>query len=317
MKKNIKLTALLLCLIFALATCVGAGTAFASEVSTTDASATVSASDTTAQLANYPLRKMNIDAYQLSMLVPELDVYFSIDGTDEDVSAALSSYGITNLESVINYTDYYGNSYTHIYNGNSSDSNVSMYIIYNKNNYTEFIGSYDRLDDKAMESVRSSNDILGSGTECNLMNIHGTTFLYQESTDASLGTYSVGLKSIINGGEYQFCIYLTNPTEADYVAVNKIVDSIKLGGVKYSNVGIANNTLVVVLLVCCIVLLIVAALLAFLIFRFSKFQTAAGSKFNIIGFNLPPKYESEDDCNEDDYYDDNDSDDAEEISDEE
>jgi len=306
LKKNIRIAALIACIVFALTMGIGAVSGFATTVSEADVSATDVVSDTD-HLSAYSLKELKLDEYRLSMLVPELDQSFSAAGTDEEVAQALAAYGLTRVEDIINYTDGYGNSYSHLYNGNSFGGNVSMFVIFTENNYSKFIGSYNRLNEAKLEELRKSCNMLGVEAEATLRSINGSTFFYQEYTDPTSGMNSLALKTINGGGELQIFIDMASPDANDIIAANEIINSVKFRGLKPSNSGIASQGLVIALLVACAVLLLAVALLGYLLYRFSRFQTAAGSKFNILGFDLPPRedeydYDYDDDEDDDEDY---------------
>lgn len=303
MKKNTKIAALIVALVFALTLGCGAFSAFASEdlvatapaASSSDVSgADVSATDA-AHLADYELAKVNVKQHRFSMLLPKLDTNFNAAMSNAELGEALAAYGGVKLEDILNGSDYYGGTYSYIYNGQSADGTISAYVIYSKSNYSEFIGSYNKLDDNALEDIRANTELLDTTNECILRSCNGTTFIQQDSENAETGEYTTSLKTVLGGGEYQILISCVNPDAADLVAINTMINSINLSGFDYSRDGIASNTLAVILAVVSGLLLLAVILLIFFIVRFSRFEKAAGSSFNIIGFNMPGGDDDDDD----------------------
>ncbi len=260
-------------------------TVFATEVSTTD----VSSSDVTSAtdyISDFELTELKIDAHRFSMLVPSLDGSFSANSTNSELAAAIPGY---NVESIINYNDTYysGNIISYLFSGTTESSNVMLNVLYTTNNYTKFIGDYSDVDQAVLDDLCASTYSY-SGKFPEILNINGNTFLYSEGYDSEYGYYSYTLETIVGGGRYQFYIDLTNPSPADKAIVDNIVNSIKIGGFRATLTGAADKNLVTILLIAVIVLAVIVCLLTFFVIRFSLFSNAAGSKFNIIGFNMPP-----------------------------
>lgn len=265
-------------------------TAFASEDVTSGADVTsstdvetVSASDF---ISDYELVKFEVYAHRLSMLVPDLENIFTANSTNTEISSTLSGY---TLEDIISYNDTYysGNTISYLYSGTTDTSEIMINVLYTSNNYTQLIGNYSRLDDAALEDIRKSTYSY-SGTYPDAIKLNGNTFLYAEGADDDYGYYSYTLETIVNGGRYQIYIDVTDPSPADKAVVNEIIQSIRIGGFRTTLYGAADSKLVTALLIAVIVLAVIVILLAFFIVRFSLFSSAAGNKFNIIGFNMPP-----------------------------
>lgn len=299
---------------FSLLLCLCCGSVYATSPSDTP----VSGSDVSAPtaLSDYELVKYKVDAHQLSMLVPDFETSFGAANNNLEIAVLLSGY---TLEDIINYNyDYYGGSLSYIFSGYSDDQNVSVNCVYFANKYTEFIGNYDDISDVDMAAIAATTSLLGSEAYSSVVTIAGHTFLWEEYTDAETGTYSVCAETIVNGGRYQIFIDLNNPSEMDKTVADKIINSIRIGGLAPSHLGAASSGLTTALLVIVCVLLILVLLLAFFIVRFSLYSKAAGGSFNIIGFSLPPMelvkaaFAAEDD---DDDFDDIEEDDDDEIDD--
>ncbi len=292
-----RLCALLLAVIMVLAFSV---TAFA-EPSASDADTAASSSDAsvvtpTDHLGNYTLRSLSVDYFRLNMLVPTLDgLTFGVDNTNAELNQMLSaSYGISGVEDILNYTDYYGNSNCYLYNSSSANNNVVVSITYSENNYTRYIGDYSRLSKEQLEDVRTGSDAFGTGTSGELRSINGRTFIYQSNPNSETNSVDFLMNTIVNGGSFDFYIQVTEPTDLDYDMVDSIFQSIKVKGVDFGNYGLVSRTVSIVLWVIIGLLVLVVALLTFFIIRFNAFAKAAGSSFSIIGFNMPPKAESGD-----------------------
>ena len=127
------------------------------------------------------------------------------------------------------------------------------------------------------------------------------------------GVYQYTYVTVVDGVKYQFeAVSYEEITaeEATYIE-EMIVGSIKIDKQSYSG-GFANglSTLDILAIIAIALLLIIVGFLTFFIIRFNAFSKAAGSSFNIIGFNMPPK--SYDDDDEDEDFDDEDEDEDEE-----
>jgi len=291
-----KLRIISLIAVFALVFTAFACTAFATEGETatgTVTSAPVSNADLivsdTDSLSEYPLEKFEIPQHRLSVLIPKLDTSFSAANTNTEIAGAIPGY---DLEGIINYNDSYysGNILSYLYSGTSSNGDVMFNILYTSNNYTKFVGDYSDLDEAAINDLCNST-YTNSGTYPEVLSVNGNTFLYSEGIDTEYNCYSYSMETIVKGGRYTIYIDLVNPSPADKAIVSEIVDSIRIGGFRTNLYGAADSTLVTVLLIVVIVLTVIVALLTFFIIRFSLFTSAAGNKFNIIGFNMPPSKE--------------------------
>ncbi len=285
-----KLRIISLLAVLSLVISVFTGTVFATEADTTGTTSTtdvVSGSDAAADyLSNYELIELAIAPHRMSILVPELDSTFSANSTNADLSAALPNSGLS-VEDIINYPDNYGGSITYLFSGSSANSGVMMNVIYTSNNFTQFIGDYNDASEAVLEDIRTSV-LTYSGSFPEIRKVNGNTFLFAEGYDSDYGYYSYSMETIVGGGRYQIYIDLADASTADKDIVEEIISSIKIGGFKTTNYGAADKTLATVLLIVVIILAVLVALLTFFVVRFSLFAKAAGSKFNIIGFSMPP-----------------------------
>ena len=276
----------------------GASSVFATAADdvVSDSSAAASGSDITVpvvsatdHIASYQTYDLKIKPHRLSITVPKLESAFSANSTKTALEQALPDSGYT-PESIINFTDSYysGDAISYLYSGSSANSSIMINILYSANNYTQFIGNYKDLDDDKLEDIRTTT-LSFNGEYPELRKINGNLYLYAEGLDEEYGYYSYSLETIINGGRYRIYIDLSDPSPADSAAATEIIRSLKIGGIRPSLTGAASSNLVTVLLIAVIVLFFAVCLLTFFIVRFSLYSTAAGSKFNIIGFNMPPK----------------------------
>lgn len=307
--------------VFSLLVCLCCTPVYAT--STSDSDSAVSGSDViapAASLSDYELVKYKVPAHQLSFLVPDFETSFGAASNNLEIYAILSGY---TLEEIINYSyDYYGSTLSYLYTGYSEDQSVSVNCVYFSDKYTQFIGNYDDLDEVDMQAIAATTSLLSNETVSSVVKIGGHTFLYEEYTDAATNTYSICVETIANGGKYQLFIDIIDATSSDKAIANKMIKSVRIGGLAPSNFGAANNGLVVALLVIVCILLALVLLLAFFVVRFSLYSKAAGGSFNIIGFSLPPMelvkaaFEADrDDDDDDDEHDDDDDDEDEEIDD--
>ncbi len=256
-------------------------------ISDSDFAALLSGTDVpsaTDHISDYTTSVFNAKQHRLSMLVPELEGGFNINSTHAD----MKRFGYS-LEEFLNYYDSYtGNTVSYLYSGSSENGSVMVSVMYSANNFTKLIGDYSKLSGEQLEDFRTAK-LAFNGEYPELRVINGNTFFYSSGDDTEYGYYSYSLETIVKGGRYQIYIDLTNPSPADQAVAIEMVRSVKIGGLRASLTGAADSTLVTVMLVALCILFALVGLLTFFIIRFSKFSIAAGSKFNIIGFNMPPK----------------------------
>lgn len=274
----------------------GAVSAFATEgevVSNADltsgsdiAAPVVSATD---HIATYQTYKLKIKPHRLTMTVPKLESAFSANSTNSALEKALPESGY-NIESIINFTDSYysGDAISYLYSGSSANSSIMINVLYSENNFTHYIGDFKNLDEEKLEDLRKTT-LSFNGDYPEVRKINGNLYLYAEGLDESYGYYSYSLETIINGGRYRIYIDMSDPSPADSAVATEMIRSLKIGGLRPNLTGAADNALVIALLIAVIVLFAAVCLLAFFVIRFSLFASAAGSRFNIIGFNMPPK----------------------------
>ena len=256
-------------------------------ISDSDFAALLSGSDVpsgTDHIADYETFVFKVKQHRLSMTVPKFDAGFDINSPN----TTFADLGYS-LEDVLSYNDQYsGSTFSNLYSYYSDNGQVMFSIVYMSNNYTQAVGDYSRLSDEKLEDIRTAS--LSFNNEYpELRTINGNKFLFACGDDEQYGFYSYSLETIVNGGRYQIYVDLTDPTQADQAAVTEMLRTIKIGGLRPSLYGAADNTLVTVMLIALCVMFAVVCLLAFFIIRFSRYAAAAGSKFNIIGFNMPPK----------------------------
>lgn len=257
------------------------------------ADAPVSGSDTvspTDHIALYPLEKISVDEHRLSMLAPKMAVSLTSGASNSEISSSLGeTWGIETRQDLLSTFDYSsGTSYSYLYSGISENRSIYIYVIYQENAYTRHIGSYRGKSADELEDICANTDLLFGGDYSVLRSIHGNTYVFQEGVDESYGYYSYAMETIINGGRYNIYIDLTDATESDKTVAADIIDSLRIGGKRASLSGAAEKSAVIILSVCVAVLAALVLLLGFFIVRFGMFSKAAGSSFNIIGFNLPP-----------------------------
>ncbi len=107
-------------------------------------------------------------------------------------------------------------------------------------------------------------------------------------SESGLCTTEVDITTVINGVYYNAYLYVQHGgTEADKNIVDDLINSFRVKGIVTQ--ADANKTIAIIALCLAGVLLIVVGFLVFFIIRFSIFSKASGSKFNIIGFNMPEK----------------------------
>lgn len=256
-------------------------------ISDSDFAALLSGSDVpsgTDHISDFETYVFKAKQHRLSMTVPKFENGFNINSTNADISEQGYS-----LEDVLSYNDQYsGSIVSYLFSDYSENGQVMVSILYLSNNYTQIIGDYSKLSDEQLEDIRTAK--LSFNNEYpELRKINGNTYLFSCGDDEEYGFYSYSLETIVNGGRYQVYIDLTDPTQVDLAAATEMIRSLKIGGLKSTLYGAADKTLVTVMLIALCVLFAVVCLLTFFIIRFSRYASAAGSKFNIIGFNMPPK----------------------------
>ena len=320
MKKISKLLAMLMVILTACT--MLASTAFATsggDVNNLIMPAPMTSGSDADPMLGLPTVDFDLSPYGLKISVPKLDVCLS------GVSA--STEGLeqiqTNAEGIVasNFLLY----------DMASTGNEAIYVQYSVTPYTKNIGSFNKLSEteladqlEAFTQMNCTNSSFGTLESANSEKLGSSTVLRGVFTDTTLSendTRTDFICTIQNGVSYTILCRLDGMnSETGVQRHDDVINSIRFvtpklgyaleGGIARNNYGIN-----VFLLIATIILILLAAFLFFFFYRFSAFQKAAGSSFNIFGFDMPyPSdaddiYEDEDGDGFDDDHDFNDSDD--------
>ncbi len=160
--------------------------------------------------------------------------------------------------------------------------------------YGKYIGNYNKLSVEEQNALVQVKIDEGSD-ENNTYTVkkNGQVYLVartdlDQMSENGFCTTEADITTVINGTIYTGYIYIQHGgTATDAAVADEIINGFAVKGAASREVS--TQTIAIVAL--CIVgfLFIVIAFLVFFIIRFSLFSKASGSKFNIIGFNMPRK----------------------------
>lgn len=271
-----------------------------SDVSGSDVIDTV----TVSSFGQMELNEHSFSEYGIKLLAPEFancgtvysdtDELYNIFGEDVAANALfdISYSGFTN----------------YIYYGTNEDGSSMMALTYTESNWSRFIGNYADLNAEEQARIEKGSDLIGAGdgSTATFRIINGTPVLCQEYYDAAYMSKYYLAQAIVDGGLYELYIQLSSPSEADQAAAAEVINSLKISGFDVQRYGTASTCTTGWLIALVAVLFVAVAIMAFFIVRFSLYAKAAGSSFNIIGFDLPSIGGSDDDDDDDDDEDDED-----------
>ena len=265
------------------------------ELSGSDVSgADVSGSDAAAPADNRKLREhtlteMNFKEFGLKVKVPDFAMYADVYSDTATMSEVLGTTATPDSLFNISYSGFSN----YIVYAMSGSSNDMMAITYTESGWSRYIGSYANLSAEEQEKLAASTDLLGMGTFASFRVINGVPVMVQEYFDQTYSTMVYVLQTIVNGGTYEMYIQVTEPGDEDFDVAEEILNSFKVSGVNTQRYGVAGTCTTNWLIALVAVLFVIVALLVFFLIRFSAFAKAAGSEFNVIGFNFPAKEESD------------------------
>ncbi len=266
------------------------------ELSGSDVSGTdVSGSDTIGTVDNRKLRdhvltEKTFKEFGLSVKLPDFVMYADVYSDIETMSEALGTTATPDSLFNISYSGFSN----YIVYSLSGSGNDMLAITYTESSWARFIGSYANLSAEEQEELAAATDLLGMGaTTASFREINGVPCLCQEYFDQIYSTMVYVVQTIVDGGIYEMYIQVTEPGDADFDVAKEIIDSLKITGANTQRYGVASTCTTNWLIALIAVLFVVVALLVFFLVRFSAFAKAAGSEFNVIGFNFPEKEESD------------------------
>jgi hypothetical protein len=244
-------------------------------------SADISPSDLSASdlaIADMTLQKITSKRFNFSILIPsELDTILTTESTDAE-------YSVLGLDSA-GFADNGLAFYTA-----SSDGTVSIIGFADENASAEDIYSYNSLSSAELEVIMEGKkaSMTSYGYEYDTLmgvKIGGQTFIrtgFNYSSEEG-DNRIVELFTVKGGVEYSVQMQLpANMTEADNAKIEEIIKSVRVGGKT-----VRMTTAEIVLTVVCSVMFLLLAAVVFFLVRFSLYSKASGSRFNIIGFDIP------------------------------
>ncbi len=205
----------------------------------------------------------------------ELELYSYVGVSKEDLMNSynvveMAEYSDTLTQAVVYYqisaqeNTPYGE-YIDNYNKLTSDEQDALVKLKVEEGYSESNTYFVRKNGQVYLVARMDNDLMA---------------------DSGLCTTEADVTTIIDGTVYNAYIYVQHGgTAADAEIVDSLIDTFRVKGT--ASESSVNKTLAIIALCLCGVLLIVLGFLVFFIIRFSMFSKASGSKFNIIGFDMP------------------------------
>lgn len=269
-----------------------------------DAPAPVSGCD----LMKYDLNLVTVKTTNFKMLVPKGNPdskaeYITIESPKDVIaSSSLAQLGYTRSALISNNIFFYFNTNT----DNYCQGYAAMMELGPLDSY---FGDYAKLtkeqQDELISEQLDANDTASKGS---FEKINGRTYLLisKPENDESTGNkyVSYSLSTVIGSYKYVIQVDALNPTDDDLQVINKMLNSIKLDGVKAPL-----STLDIVLIVCGVILLLAVAFAVFTIYRLGEYMKAGLVPASVFGFDVPDNTAAEDDSDDDD--DDSEDDDGE------
>ncbi len=160
--------------------------------------------------------------------------------------------------------------------------------------YGKFIKNYSDLSVEQQNSLVSLKVENGSDEKNTYTTSkNGNIYLVSRNdtdqiSEAGFCSTEAEITTVINSTVYTAYIYVQHGgTATDAAVVDDLIRSFSVKGAASREVS--TQTVAIVALCLAGLLFIITAFLVFFIIRFSVFSKASGSKFNIIGFNMPRK----------------------------
>lgn len=304
MKKFSKIISIVLAVMLMLALALPVS---AAEVTATDGAADVlsapSASGNPSVYTDTKLKTLNFEDMGVSISLPDDDSYVSLLTDAQTLNAKL---GVQRSDLLKNGLIVYPVSY----------EGLMFYFYVEESLYSQNVGDFTNLSTADKQDMIDTASLANAqnGADCRFITVNGHDYFVNNYYDANYGLYQYSYTTVVDGVEYMLNMNCYDElNDADFAFVeNSIVGSIKINGLPFAD---GMSTLDIVLLVLVIILVLVVALLTFFIIRFNAFAKAAGSSFQIIGFDMPQQNYDDDD--DDDYDDDDDEDDDDDDEDDE
>jgi len=239
--------------------------------------------------------------FGLKVLTPDYTTSGDIYSDASQLSALMG--GAANADALFEIS--YSGFSNYIYYGAAADGSSMVAVTYTESNWSRFIGNFSDLSAEEQTRIEAGSDLIGvgDGSTASFRVINGTPMLCQEYYDTEYMAKYYLVQAVVDGGMYELYIQIASPSDADMVAADRIINSLKISGVNPQRYGVASTCTTTWLIVLVVLLFAVVALMAFFLVRFSMFAKASGSSFNIIGFDLPGN------DSDDDYYDEDDGED--------
>ena len=289
MKKTSKILSVLLALLMVCA--VAATSVFAAS----NADVVAPAPD---PLASAQMVKCDLNDYGISLTVPKLESFVSAESGGTEGIDTLGVNASALVETGFLLYDI------------SADNSNCVYVQYSITPYTKATGSLNKLSAEeladeleAFNITTCENSRFGELDRAVNEKMGGSTVLhavFKDTTTNANDTTTDVIQTIQNGVSYTIVSRLGGmDTEEGAKRHDEVINSIRFASpaLGYGFEGnIAKNSfgINVFQLISSIILLILAGLLFFFFYRFSAFQKAADSSFNILGFDMPNSGRSDD-----------------------
>lgn len=271
-----------------------------------------------ADRGGYPVK---LTKFGFQMTVPMLDSII----TAEQPPSTMVEIGASMLPDQLLNGDSYGGMPPLLVYATNSDQSAMVAVAYETNNYAKMIGSYSNLTpadlETMMDSFSAQYGIMGNtesqGVESAIINGNTYIHFFDASGTGTEANVRHEYHTVVGGVSYTIYLIFSGELSAeDNALIEDCINSIKFSG---SSILSPTPSSVKWLTVAVVILAGLSLLMGFFLVRFSLFSKAAGSSFNIIGFDIPKTSDYEDEFADDDFDDDkdDDKDDDDDVSDSE
>lgn len=267
-------------------------TASGSDASATDASATdVSVTDV---YKNVEFETKTIEHYGISFLAPVAAELYSLESSDYEV---YSGAGYSKLDLLSNY-NLIGLSQ---YEDQTTGSVVYCEVTCQEDSpYAKVLGEYNDLTQEQIDDIVKTKEAQGKDNSYEYDSVYvvrngGQNYLVaridQNGGTAGSCITQAEISTVKNGDYYNIlCYFQHSGSVSDLEKVEEAIKSVKVGGQCKPMDTV--KVLSIVALVLAALLLIAVAFIIFFLARFSAYSKASGSKFNILGFDMPKAVEN-------------------------
>ena len=234
-----------------------------------------------------------IEHYGISFLAPATAQVYSLESSDYEV---YSGAGYTKLDLLSNY-----NLIGLCQFEDDAKGSVVYYEISCQEDspYAAVLGEYNDLTQEQIDDIVKTKEAQGKDNSYEYDSVYvvrngGQNYLVaridQDNAGEGYCITQAEISTVINGDYYNIlCYFQHSGSVSDLDKVDEAIKSVQVGG-QCKPVNTV-KVLSIIALVLAALLLIAIAFIIFFIVRFSAYSKASGSKFNIIGFDMPKAVE--------------------------